>query len=341
MSTFGRLLRRINTSFSLKNARCPAHADSINHRCHITVSKCIDIKVFGRNNNFITAAANVFCGNRESKKYNVLKHRHKFKLGAGDYIQLPFKFVMVQQAFVTLDLYKYINISMLRRPGDGPGQIRTKLLDQHHTEASQSINDNYALKQHLKKEVINLDYLHLIEEDIIKQWIKLEKEMDMINYRMAQDALIYDWTYGAVKNIRDTWDVNELKEEEIEEEKKEYSDEEEEITTKQHDGVTKNLYHIEANWFGALNRAEMVLSLKPTPRKSEKHEYSVPELTDIIQNMLLYCETDIHWIILKCDGLIQNVNIPYKIAELLIERHGPVLKGYDLKDFGQNRIKAR
>ena len=317
---------RVNTHHCLNNVKCPKHINiKKDKNCAIFLTRGNNDKIiFGSRNNFITHAANYYCGARASKQYNLLGHRHKMKLGEGDYIKLPFDIVIVGSIIITLELYLLLNTWTLEYPGDKPGNWRKRLITLHLT-----YQQNYAtksgkqenvseLKKAVNKHVISTHILTKIEQEIyLKNHIPNERIMDNILYRMGTKSIQSDHTYKSVKNVYSEWDADHPRV----------------IINKQEDAaITRNLYKIAVGWWIAKNDTYFVLILKPVPREKygEKHQHFVPELATITENYLQLSEKDIELIAFKGDGLQKNITIPLQVGNILLNKHGDYFNGYPL-----------
>lgn len=311
-------------SYRLKYSRCPKHAktNKDNHPCKLTECGKSPITVYDINHNLTGKVADVFCGDVKCKIYNLIKHFDKFAINEqkGDYIKSNVDWIIIgRHTIATYTLYSTLNLWSMTKPGEGPGKWQTKLINNHYEALKQKHRklghkfNHKSVQLEATQNVLSRYYLTKIYHDLfVKNWLSIEKRIEILNYRMGTESIAYDWTFDSVKNIWDIYDVNGLDETQV-------------IGL-----VTKQMQNILAAWFCSKNNYEFILTLKPTPKASEKHEYFISDLVEDVENILHYSEKDIVKLILKCDGLKANIGVPEKIWNELLEKHGDIFEGYDL-----------
>lgn len=318
----------MQVAYKLNHSICPHHKSDSNHVCEINESGEIEkFLIYGSDRNYLVTANTVHCCNRKSRKYNVLRSMRRFQIKGDDYIKTPIDICFIKQGMVTAELYEFCNFLALTEPGLNPGNWRTRIKQRFYNRYQELYRENRTrfkhneLNKYVDEQVIDKKYLFRIEEDIVYNLWREENKMDEINYRMGGNSIMFDWTFQSGQNTYDKFDAEHEKDE---------------MKTK-YKGI--NLQRQCKNaWFVCKNDSEMILSMKPTPKTSEKQHYSIPEITDNVEGILSLAEKQVRVLVFFCDGLKANVAIPLKVADTLIQRNGNHLNGYNLLEFVVNLL---
>ena len=347
-----RPIKKETIAYNLKCSRCHKHAQS-SRPCKLTsTGNFIPVTVYGSRENFIFQSPEMYCGNVKSKPFDLIHQLRKIKINHDeyDYIKLPFDIIFINTRIITHTLYITLNDWSLTKPGTGVGGWEKKLREKHEEVIREYGQQNNLEFDKLKNEkqaannIISRYFLQFIYEDLYwKNWLPHRQLLKKLHYKMGGDALLYDWTFSSVDNVFSVWDSTYNDEDdEISEEKEENNQEEQPnlFDDKDLDDMKQpqmQIQKIKLAWFLVGNAFEFPLTLKPTPKASEKHEFCVPDLTTDVESILRESERQITRLILKSDGLRANIGVPEKIINDLIEEHGPIFKGnqwkYDLRKF--------
>ena len=314
----------------LLKSKCPTHLKGCKPRaaCLLNLDRNVSEKtlIYGQDCNFIANVPLIHCGDRQYQKFNILRRRNEFMVNQGDYVKLALDFCIINTVLITFSLYSLINLWWIHKPKQGPSHWRNEIIKLHFNYVLQYCNKNNItmdvseINTIIKKKVIPIHYLRLIQQDLYQKNIKPNQEKYKVTiYKMGGRSILYDWTFKSVKNIYDTkLNLDELKEciNDIDNDIK----------------IPKQARKILAAWLVLKNEWEFIISMKPTPKCSEKHHYLVPELVECVENLLKYSEETISVLVLKCDGLTKNVACPELIVNELINRHGEIYHGYRLRD---------
>lgn len=320
----------ITVNYQLNESRCP-HCIKYNSQipCSIKTKQLKKEIVYGKRRNYTIHCPIVYCGDRKSKTWNLMKSINKFELSinTSNHITSSKPIIHIgHKAMITYTLYAYIQYLCIEKPGLHPGNMRKRIISEHclqYREEEQDKNpfvliDELKLKKQVTELVISKVYIrHIIQDIMIKVHLIAEQQMYMILLHEGNTALTYDWTFNTGKNCYDRWDCE----------------------NKQDDAPTKELKindsrRIDMAVFTLLQDTGFALLFTPTPNCSEEQEYFIPILARVIEDYLKYSKNIIKLILLKSDGFKKNACLPLKITNEMISnnQHG-IINGYDLAVF--------
>ena len=333
--------------FNIERSKCQWHSKIINRVCKIKTCKAVsDNIIYGRNQNCFASNTPWFKCRRE---FNALECLKTMKFASTDYIRVYHAYTNQEIGIVsagsklfTLELYFAFNSKALADPCIGPHQMRDIVYDDHKNKIiselavlSQYKYDEDELKEYVNAQVPSKHFFCLLFYDLyINHWLPAQKRMIKLVHRGGGEVIAADWTIKVLNKLHTSFDAFDY-----EDESKEVICEEDEAKTEDYwlkNDKRRLQLKCKVATLVIQNHSHFCASLNLTPRESEAHCYLIPRLAETYYQILINSKRRIRKMVFKLDGLVSDINIPFKVISFMQYKYGNIVDGaagsYNLYD---------